>query len=63
MPNYALPSGQDWAPVNVGKSGAAAKATVPKTAKEITRLKDQGRIVTEKRCVESVVYHRLDSGQ
>lgn len=50
MPNVSMPSGQDWEPVNVGKSASAAKAiTVPKSAKEITRLKEQGKIVTEKK--------------
>jgi len=55
MPNYAMPSGQDWEPVNVGRSAAAAKSVVkvPASAKEINRLKEQGKIVTEKKWVWS----------
>jgi hypothetical protein len=51
MPNYSMPSGQDWEPVNVGRSAAAAKSVVkvPASAKEINRLKEQGKIVTEKK--------------
>lgn len=51
MPNYSMPSGQDWDPVNVGRSAASAKSVVkvPTTAKEINRLKEQGKLVTEKK--------------
>lgn len=48
MPN-ALPTGQDWDAVNVGKSNTRTKA--PKTAREITAAKASGNIATEKRYV------------
>jgi putative transcription factor len=39
---------QDWAPVNVGKTGGGA-TVVPKTAHGITRAKAQGLVKTEMR--------------
>jgi putative transcription factor len=47
MPQQALPSGQDWAPVNVGRaSGGLVK---PKTAQELSMAKAAGLVSTEKR--------------
>jgi len=48
MPNVSVPSGQDWETQNVGRS-TVKRATVPKKAADITRLKAQGKLVTEKK--------------
>ena len=47
MPQMSLPSGQDWAPTNVGRGGASNK--VPTTARGVDRAKAMGLVVTEKR--------------
>jgi hypothetical protein len=50
MPQQTLPSGQDWDPVNVGRSSVPGKkGVVPKTAREVTMLKAAGALTTEKR--------------
>jgi putative transcription factor len=51
MPQQSLPSGQDWAPVNAGRSGSSAGGlkAVPKTAQELTLAKARGLVTTEKR--------------
>lgn len=48
MPNFAMPTGQDWASVNVGRS-TAGRTTVPKTAAGITAAKAAGKITTERK--------------
>lgn len=44
-------SGQDWAPVNVGRSGVVgpSKTAIPKTARALDQAKAQGLISTEKK--------------
>jgi putative transcription factor len=51
MPQQYNPSGQDWAPVNAGKSlGTGPKASVvPKTARQLDLAKAAGLVTTEKR--------------
>jgi len=50
MPTSHVPSGQDWAPVNVGRSSIASKpTTVPKSAAALEAAKASGAVVTEKR--------------
>mmetsp|Transcript_7954 Transcript_7954/g.10950 ORF Transcript_7954/g.10950 Transcript_7954/m.10950 type:complete len:176 (-) Transcript_7954:428-955(-) len=48
MPNYSMPSGQDWDSVNVGSSSVKRK-TVPKTARGITAAKAAGTLSTERK--------------
>mmetsp|Transcript_28398 Transcript_28398/g.42010 ORF Transcript_28398/g.42010 Transcript_28398/m.42010 type:complete len:174 (+) Transcript_28398:108-629(+) len=48
MPNVSLPTGQDWGAVNVGRS-SNSRVTVPKKAADITRLKAQGKLATERK--------------
>jgi Multiprotein bridging factor 1 len=49
MPQQYNPSGQDWDPVNVGKSGTGGIKAVPKTAQELSLAKARGLVTTEKR--------------
>ena len=49
MPQQYNPSGQDWAPVNVGRATVGHKSSTPKTAREITNAKAAGLVATEKR--------------
>ena len=42
-----MPSGQDWDAVNAGRGTGYTSA--PKTAREITRMKAQGKLATERR--------------
>lgn len=50
--DYNPGSGQDWAPVNVGRSGGLGgplKTSVPKTARAIDQAKAAGLVATEKK--------------
>lgn len=51
MPQQYNPgSGQDWAPVNVGRATVGGgKSSAPKTARQITAAKANGSLATEKR--------------
>jgi Multiprotein bridging factor 1 len=49
MPQAYNPSGQDWDPVNVGRSGTGGIKAVPKTAQELSLAKSRGLVTTEKR--------------
>ena len=51
MPQQSLPSGQDWNPVNAGRSTTSAGGlrAVPKTAQELSLAKARGLVTTEKR--------------
>ena len=51
MPNISMPSGQDWDAVNAGRGTGYTSA--PKTAREITRMKAQGKLATERRYGDS----------
>lgn len=46
-----MPSGQDWDAVNAGRGTGYTSA--PKTAREITRMKAQGKLATERRYGDS----------
>jgi hypothetical protein len=52
MPQQVIPTGQDWGAVNVGRGASGllgAKATVPKTERELSLAKAAGLVATEKR--------------
>ena len=49
MPQQYNPSGQDWDPVNVGRSSTGGLKAVPKTAQEVSLAKAAGLVATEKR--------------
>ena len=49
MPQAFHPSGQDWDPVNVGRSTTSSAHAIPKTARALDHAKAQGLIATEKR--------------
>lgn len=50
MPQQHNPSsGQDWDPVNVGRSGNGGIKAVPKSAQELSLAKAKGLVTTEKR--------------
>ncbi len=55
MPTAFNPSGQDWEPVNAGKGNMLKPTAVPKTAREVTALKEKGLVVTEKKYVICMV--------
>lgn len=46
--NYNPGTGQDWSPVNVGRSNTGARKT-PKSAHQVSMLKAAGVLTTEKR--------------
>jgi Multiprotein bridging factor 1 len=51
MPQQYIPTGQDWAPANAGRSssGTAGLKAVPKTAQDLSLAKQRGLVTTEKR--------------
>ena len=50
MPTSMTPaSGQDWAPVNVGKGTLTKPNAVPQSARSLSAAKDAGLVVTEKK--------------
>ena len=50
MPQQHHPTGQDWAPVNVGSATVGgAKKSAPKNARQVSMLKAAGVLTTEKR--------------
>jgi Multiprotein bridging factor 1 len=51
MPQQYIPTGQDWAPANAGRSstGTTGLKAVPKTAQDLSLAKQRGLVTTEKR--------------
>ena len=47
--NHNPGSGQDWAPVNVGRSTVGGVRSAPKSAHQVSMLKAAGVLSTEKR--------------
>ena len=49
MPNTNVQTGQDWGTVNVGRTSASSRVSVPKSAAGLDRMKKMGLVQTERK--------------